>query len=69
MKKGLSILSALAIMLSLTACSGDSGNSDNSVQSESLAETQSTVQGENSTAAPDAHTNRKVSAGCLFRAA
>ena len=59
MKKGLSILSALAIMLSLTACSGDSGNSDNSVQSESLAETQSTVQGENSTAASTSATEQK----------
>ena len=52
MKKSLSILSALAIMLSLTACNGDMGNSGNSgtsVQSGSTAESQSTVQEESST--------------------
>ena len=56
MKKSLSVLSALAILLSLTACNHGSSNLRSSVQSESLAETQSTVQEESSTtstSAPD----------------
>lgn len=56
MKKSLSVLLALAILLSLTACNHGSSNLRSSVQSESLAETQSTVQGESSTtstSAPD----------------
>ena len=56
MKKSLSILSALAIMLSLTACNGDSGSS---VQSESLAETQSTAQEESSTPASNSTPEEK----------
>lgn len=48
MKKSLSILSALAIMLSLTACSGDSGSS---VSSESTAQTESSTPA--STSAPE----------------
>lgn len=65
MKKYLSVLSALAILLSLTACNGDSGGSgltDSSIGTESSIVTESTAQTESSTPASTSTTEEKPEA-------